>query len=458
MVNNQLVFDASDFEYLEAGETEEVIVTYTMSDEDGAESISSVTITVTGTNDAPTAVVDSANVDENLSVTLDVLANDIDVDNNHTLTLDSVSSPKGTANISSNQLVFTASATDFDYLGLGQTENVVVTYVMSDEDGAQSTSTATITITGTNDLPTAVADVGAVAESTSITVDVLANDTDLDANHIFTLDNVTADKGSATIDANNQLVFTADSADFEYLAEGQSEVVVVTYEMRDELGESSTSTATITVTGTNGAPIAVADVDLVQEDSSVTVDVLSNDSDLDNNTTLTLDSVSTPKGSATISANQLVFTATDFDHLDEGQTEDVVVTYIISDENGATATSTVTITVTGTNDTPIAVADAETVSENSSVTLDVLTNDIDLDSNHTFTLDYVSSPKGTAEINANQLVFSVSATEFAYLGLGQSEDVIVTYEMSDENGETSTSTATITVTGTNARANCGCRY
>ncbi|TKG23999.1 hypothetical protein FCV85_22955, partial [Vibrio sp. F13] len=96
----------------------------------------------------------------------------------------------------------------------GVTEQVVVTYTMSDESGEPITSTATITVTGTNDLPIANADSGAVQENSTVTVDVLANDTDLDDGAKFTLDSVSSDKGLVTI-VNNKLVFEATGEDFD---------------------------------------------------------------------------------------------------------------------------------------------------------------------------------------------------------------------------------------------------
>ncbi|MFA0321676.1 Ig-like domain-containing protein, partial [Vibrio sp. 10N.222.55.A3] len=99
---------------------------------------------------------------------------------------------------------------------------------MSDESGEPITSTATITVTGTNDLPIANADTSAVEENSTVTVDVLANDTDLDDGAQFTLDSVSSDKGLVTI-VNNKLVFEATGEDFDHLPVGVTEQVVVTY-------------------------------------------------------------------------------------------------------------------------------------------------------------------------------------------------------------------------------------
>ncbi|UWZ96982.1 tandem-95 repeat protein [Vibrio splendidus] len=344
-------FDASSYDYLSEGEKLKIEVLITVTDDQGATDTTTLTITVTGTNDLPIANADTGAVEENSTVTLDVFANDTDLDDEATFTLDSVSSDKGLVTIVDNKLVFEATGEDFDHLPVGVTEQVVVTYTMSDESGQPITSTATITVTGTNDIPIANADIGDVQENSTVTVDVLDNDTDLDDGTQLTLDNVSSDKGLVTI-VDNKLVFEATGEDFDHLPVGVIEQVVVTYTMSDESGEPITSTATITVTGTNDLPIANVDIGAVQENSTVTVDVLDNDTDVDDGATFTLDRVSSDKGLVTIVDNKLVFEATgeDFDHLPDGVTEQVVVTYTMSDESGEPITSTATITVTGTND------------------------------------------------------------------------------------------------------------
>ena len=67
-----------------------------------------MTITVTGTNDGPVAVADTAPATENAALTIDVLANDTDVDNGARLTRDAACAPagQGTASVVGNQVVF----------------------------------------------------------------------------------------------------------------------------------------------------------------------------------------------------------------------------------------------------------------------------------------------------------------------------------------------------------------
>ena len=54
-----------------------------------------------------------------------------------------------------------------------------------------------------------------------------------------------------------------------------------TYEVCDLAGDCDTATVDITVNTVNDAPTAANDMDSVNEDSSVTVDVLGNDTDVD---------------------------------------------------------------------------------------------------------------------------------------------------------------------------------
>ena len=59
----------------------------------------------------------------------------------------------------------------------------IFSYTVSDGHGGSATATLTITVTGSNDGPTAVADAATAQEDgPAITIDVLANDTDADAN------------------------------------------------------------------------------------------------------------------------------------------------------------------------------------------------------------------------------------------------------------------------------------
>ena len=146
-----------------------VTLSYTMTDQFGAESGSTVDVTVTGTNDGPVAVADSAAGTENQLLNIDVLANDTDVDDGHVLSLVSASAPAGmgTASVVGGQLQFDPG-TDFDHLAKDAVVHVTLSYTMTDQFGAESSSTVDVTVTGTNDLASITGTVsGGVQEATA---------------------------------------------------------------------------------------------------------------------------------------------------------------------------------------------------------------------------------------------------------------------------------------------------
>ena len=424
----EVEFDpGTDFDYLAAGETATVVINYTVTDDDGnpLTDESTLTITVTGTNDAPVAQADTVDTTENAAVTVDVIENDSDLDATDELSVsaasigsatnsaddEAVEIDTATVSFSGTEVEFDPG-TDFDYLAAGETATVVINYTVTDDDGNPLTdeSTLTITVTGTNDAPVAEADTGDTTENAAVTVDVVENDSDLDATDELSVS--AASIGSATNNADDEAV-EIDTAtvsfsgtevefdpgtDFDYLAAGETATVVINYTVTDDDGNPLTdeSTLTITVTGTNDAPVAQADTGDTTENAAVTVDVVENDSDLDATDELSVSAASI--GSATNSADDeaveidtatVSFSGTevefdpgtDFDYLAAGETATVVINYTVTDDDGNPLTdeSTLTITVTGTNDAPVAQADTGDTTENAAVTVDVVENDSDLD-------------------------------------------------------------------------------
>ena len=199
-------FSAADksFDFLAAGET--LTVTYNVTVFDGtATSTRPVTITITGTNDAPVLAADASGphaITEQTgltgSVALDTTGgtlafSDVDLTNHHTVAtaLGPVSwSGGGTLPIGlgttlgaafsasvatdstgtgSGSVGFSFGAADksFDFLAAGET--LTVTYNVTVSDGtATSTRPVTITITGTNDAPVLAADASGPQDRKSV--------------------------------------------------------------------------------------------------------------------------------------------------------------------------------------------------------------------------------------------------------------------------------------------------
>ncbi|HEX8380179.1 MAG TPA: Ig-like domain-containing protein, partial [Allosphingosinicella sp.] len=167
IVGGQVRFDpGADFDHLALGASETILLSYTMQDEHGATSSSTITVTITGTNDGPVANADAATTSENAAIAIAVLANDSDVDDGAVLNVTAASAPagQGSATVVGNQVRFDPG-TDFDYLNPGESAQVVVSYTIEDEHGAQSSSTVTVTVTGSSDVASWYIDNSAVGSS-----------------------------------------------------------------------------------------------------------------------------------------------------------------------------------------------------------------------------------------------------------------------------------------------------
>lgn len=155
--NGSYVFDASNAAYqaLSEGQTQNITVYYTVRDEFGLNAISSLTITVTGTNDAPQAVADVASATEDGAiVTGSVATNDVDGDNGSVLTYSLAAPVAGLTFNSDGSYSFNPGDAAYQSLGAGASTDVVANYTLTDQFGATSSSTLTITVAGTNDAPT----------------------------------------------------------------------------------------------------------------------------------------------------------------------------------------------------------------------------------------------------------------------------------------------------------------
>ena len=156
----------NQFHALAVGQTATDSFTYQVSDLAGAVATQTVTLTITGANDAPVAVADTAAAAENgPAVTGNVLANDSDVDAGAVLTVSQVNGSAGNVGVqvtlASGALVTLGANGNYSYnpngrfetLALGQTTTDSFTYQVRDAQGAVASQTVTVTLTGSNDAP-----------------------------------------------------------------------------------------------------------------------------------------------------------------------------------------------------------------------------------------------------------------------------------------------------------------
>jgi VCBS repeat-containing protein len=397
---------------------------YTMRDGSGAESSAQVTVNIFS-NTAPVAVNDTASATENgSSVVINVLANDTDVNVGDSKTVVAVNNTgtQGVASVaaSGGSVTYTIGNA-FQSLRAGVTATDSFEYTMADSGGAQSTARVDVTVTGVNDAPIAVADGTVVAETAGqVFVNVLANDIDVDAGDTLTVLSLTTTglKGSAIIaPGGTGILYTP----YQSLLAGQTGTDTFTYRVVDSAGAQSTSTVTMTVTGANGAaPVAVADVRTLTEDSpATTILVLANDTDADVGDTKRVIAVDNTglQGTVSVAANGtgVVYTPGNaFQSLLTGQSATEIFSYTMADSGGATASATVTVTINGITDAPTAVADSYVTTEDGgSKTIYVLANDLHGDLDPTGELT-VTSVIGTEQFAAVTLIliYGVGVGEF----------------------------------------------
>ncbi|WP_417431651.1 DUF5801 repeats-in-toxin domain-containing protein [Kiloniella sp.] len=324
--------------------------------------------------------------------------------------------------------------------------------VITDADG--DTDTATLKFHITDDGVRAIYDTNSSdilkEDSNLVSVgNVLTNDDQgADGAVVTTTSEMVGTYGSLTInaDGNYTYILNNGAANVQALANGQTVSETFSYRMEDADGDSDTATLRIFIKGTNDAPVAVADTGITtDENASVAIDVLANDTDVDHSDSparFSLDNVSfasgvpdAPTATATISAGKLVFNpGADFDYLADGETATVVINYTMSDSNGASSNSTATITVTGSNDAPVAVDDIVLTNVQGEIDIPdwtLLQNDTDVDGD-TLTVDGVSNPvDGTVSHAGETVSFTLEGGDVSSLGFGSGSLKTVTEASGD---------------------------
>jgi hypothetical protein len=226
-------------------------------------------------------------------------------------------------------------------------------------------------------------------------------------------------------------------------------------------GAATTQTSTVV----NGAPTANDDTASTDEDTTVTVDVVSNDDDPDGDP---LDVSAITNGPSHGTA-LITGASNDEIEFDPGtdRTSDVSITYEVSDGNGGTDTATLSITVNPVNDAPTASdgtgsTDEDTplsVSDGASTDLLELASDPDGDTLSLNAIDGTSFSSGTpVTLDSGATVTANSDGSWTYDPNGQFEALddgdsgtdSFTYTVDDGNGGTDQATITLTVTGVTA--------
>ena len=290
-----------------------------------------------------------------------------------------------------------------------------------------------IEVTPVNDQPIATDDSNTTDEDMPISGDVQTNDSDVEDIALTSTIITPAANGNAVLNTNGTYTYTPDP-DFNGMDTFEYQVCDSGTPV-----ECGIALVTIIVNSINDAPIAVDDNETLIEDTVLNSDVSTNDSDLEGALTYNTTPTAPPvNGTLTLNTNG-TYTYTpnpDFNGTDTFE-------YEVCDSGTPVLCemATVTITVTPVSDAPIAVDDNLTTDEETLVTHNLLTNDIEPDGeNLTLNINFITPPaNGSAFLLGSGFFSYTPNTNFS--GIDTAE-----YEICDSGNPVLCDTAMIAIT------------
>ncbi|MCP4536989.1 MAG: tandem-95 repeat protein, partial [Chloroflexi bacterium] len=308
------------------------VFTYTIGDGNGGLDTAFVAMTINGLNDAPVAVDDTFQTNENVPLNAaapGVMENDYDVDGD-TLTAVLDQGPvNGTITLNANG--------SFEYVPpLHFTGIVSFTYHVSDGTINSNIAMARILVRSFNLAPLAVDDEYIAAENTPLAVaapGVLVNDTEIEGDPMTAVLVNGPVLGTLNLNGNGSFIYTPEP-DF-------NGVVTFTYYATDGWDDSGVANVTINVI--NSPPVALDDGYATITDMPLTVaapGVLVNDSDAEGDLLAAVLVAGPADGTLDLNANGgFVYTPA------SGFNGDVLFTYYVDDGVNTSHVATVTISV-----------------------------------------------------------------------------------------------------------------
>ena len=423
-----------------------------------------IQITVNPVNDMPVAADDAGTTDENTPVSIDVTANDTDVEDaseDLSADLDPITDDIQLSWDAVGEGLWTASGGTVTFTpvsGFSGTAQLIYT-AWDLENGESNQATISVTVTDVNANPVAVDDAATTLSDTPVTIAVLDNDTDddnalnetsvdLDPSVAGRQASVSVGEGTATVDDAGIVTFTPSGG-----ATGQANF---DYTVNDDAGNTSnTATVTVTINSVNSPPTAANDEGNTSEGTDVSFDLVGNDTDSDGSidpASVDLDpdspgqqtSFAHANGSATVDNTGMFTFVPDAGFVGAG-----IIDYTVNVDDGAISNvAEITVNVSAGNQAPVAVNDEINGTEDTSFTFDLLANDTDDNQIDAASVDLnpasngqqtsLSVDGGTITVNASGVI---SYTPLANYNGGFTFD----YSVQDDQGQVS-NTATVSVT------------
>jgi VCBS repeat-containing protein len=477
------------YDHLTEGESVEVTLTYTATD--GTDTTTGIiAVTITGIDDEPliTAIDLGAQNEDDGFISVDLLATaNGDVIGIEEIQSVASSNPDRTISWGLDPNNYDAVRLDlnqFTDLQAGETETVTITYVVGDNNGGLTTNTATFVVEGTNDLPTFVDFTLSLGESEPLWVNLLSGVQDVDSDTVIVTDVVASTNNPDRVVTAN--VNYADGTvsfpygQYEDLAEGETEILTISFNLDDGDGGVVARELSFTVIGQNDAPYiepwnsslegTVDENDaatLFSAGSIVFDDVDASDQHYGyiNNVSLSGEAGNLNPGSlygllrlddyASGGALGWTFNANSglFDYLQEG--ESVTLTYDVEVSDGREGgQTTVSITIEGTNDLPVFNGYSFSLGESEPLWVNLLASVQDVDSDTLTVSDVVALTNNPDRVVVANVNYADGTVTFPYgqyedLAAGETETLTIRFNVDDGDGGVVPCELNFTVIGSN---------
>jgi Ca2+-binding RTX toxin-like protein len=342
-----------------------------------------LTVALNPINDAPILNLVEAELNEDSSITIDILAGASDIEGSE-LSFTMGRAKHGTVEISDdNKIIYTPNA---DYYGDDSFE-----YSVTDIEGLTTTKTLNIVVNNISDKPVVVDNLAVQsAEDIEITIDVSEYAYDADGDDLTVMEVSTSPENGLARIEDNKIIYTPNA--------NYNGTDSLTYVISD--GEYQlTKTINLTISPENDIPIIVNSLTEVQEDGTVIIDILRDVIDADGDD-LTISSISRPSnGAAEVISNKIIYVPkANF------YGEDSLI-YTVDDGNGGYVTRQVDITVKAVNDAPFVETFSSDVKEDNILIIDVLKGSHDIEGDDLSIKEISAVANGVATIVNNKIIY-----------------------------------------------------
>ncbi|EGW52440.1 hypothetical protein HMPREF1022_00567, partial [Desulfovibrio sp. 6_1_46AFAA] len=465
---------------LGAGESLTDTFVVAVSDNHGGTSSTVVTMSINGSNDAPSVAAATASIAEDMAGVSGTLPAPVDPDIHDTVTF----SPQANALGSYGTLNLDASG-NYTYtlnnalpavqgLGVGEILTDSFTFTVTDNHGATTTNTLTVTISGTNDIPVLAATTVNIAEGSAVTSGTLPTPTDADVHDVvsFTpLSNAPGSYGTFSVDADGNYTYTLNTSlpAVKGLGAGESLTDTFTVTVSDNHGGTSSTVVTMSINGSNDTPTVAAATASIAEDTPVVSGTLPTPVDPDLHDVVSFAPQANAAGlygTFTVDASgNYTYTLNNalpaVQGLGVGESLTDSFTFTVTDNHGATASNTLIVTINGTNDAPTVSAAVNSIFEDTATVSGTLPTPADPDLHDVASFvpqTNTAGLYGTLSVDASgNYSYTLNNALPAVQGLGVGDKLTdtFTFTVSDGHGGTASNTLTLTINGTNDAPSVG---